>query len=117
MVDKKWKCQMNEMARYDGKLVRINCALINKPIYLGKGSTDFSKIRDLEEKKKWMIVQRSLHAKLPQGTGSDWKILPSMSSKIRMHQAALQGELPCDSKYNEYSNKIGEQTHVKHALN
>ena len=48
---------MNDMARKDKKLVSIDFTLVDKLIYLGKGTTDFSKIKDVEKKRKWMMVQ------------------------------------------------------------
>ena len=112
-----WKCQMNEMARCDGKMVRFNFALVNKPIYLGKGSTDFSKIRDPEKKKKQMIVQCSLHANFPkdQAVIGKWYLAQAVKSECTKQLSRVNFHMI--PKYSEYSNKIGEQTHIRHALN
>ena len=60
-----WMDQMNKMARKEGKAIKFTMALVDKAIYLGKGSTNFSKIKDPAKKKKQMMVQHSLHANFP----------------------------------------------------
>ena len=62
---KEWMDQMNKMARKEGKAIKFTMALIDKPIYLGKGYTNFLKIKDRAKKKKRMMVQRGLHATSP----------------------------------------------------
>ena len=97
-----WKRQMNDMARKDEKSVSIDFTLVDKPIYLGKGTTDFSKIKGAEKKRKWMMVQQGLHANFPKDQVAIGKVVPGMGSQVGMHQAALQGQLSCYSQVHGF---------------
>jgi len=106
--------QVNEMLKKSGQ-EPVQMKLVDKPLYLGKGSTNFSKINDTKTRKKREAMQRALHANFPKGQETSGKKYLTCTVKSELTQKQARIHLHICLKYNEWNTSLSEQSEVKHS--